>query len=67
MTVSANANVPHQKMADHIKKRGEKESNISNCIRSCSYDSCLDTVAIEHSEQIAMKQKENTESLGVNI
>jgi hypothetical protein len=57
MTVTANANVPHQKMADHIKKRSAKESNVSKCIRICSYDSYLDTVAVKHAEQIAMRQK----------
>jgi hypothetical protein len=67
MTVSANANVPHQKISDHNKKRGEKESNVSKCIGSFSYDSSLDTVTIKHAKQISMKQKENTESLGVNI
>jgi hypothetical protein len=32
-----------------------------------SYDLSLDAVAIKHTKQISMKQKENTESLGVNI
>jgi hypothetical protein len=56
MTVSANANVPHQKMVDHVKKRGANENNVLKCIRSCSYNSYLGTVA----EQIPMKQKQNT-------
>jgi hypothetical protein len=64
MTVSANASVPHQEMEDHIKNRGAKGSNVSKCIRNCSYNSYLDIVAVKHAEQIPTKQKENTVSLG---
>jgi hypothetical protein len=67
MRFSVNASVPHQRMADHVKKRGTKESNVSKCIRSYIYDSYLEIVVIKHAEKTAMKQKENTESLGANI